>query len=114
MFLGLLNTAHASEITYTASTSQEIIYSYAVEYGIPFDSFDTTLKCESDFNPSAIGDHGTSLGIAQIHLPAHPDITEEEATDPIWAINFTAKEFSEGHANLWSCYNNLYGKSGLE
>lgn len=67
-----------------------------------------TLKCESSLNPRAIGDHGNSYGIAQIHLPSHKDITKEEALDPEFAIGWTAYQFSLGNHNQWTCYRNLY------
>jgi hypothetical protein len=67
-----------------------------------------TLKCESKLNPAAVGDYGTSFGVAQIHLPAHPDITRAEALDPFFSINYAAREFAGGNASMWSCYRKLY------
>lgn len=81
--------------------------STAVSYGIDPERFTETLQCESNFDPEAIGDKGTSLGIAQIHLPAHPEVSREKALDGIWSINWAAKQFSAGRAAMWTCWRIL-------
>lgn len=63
-----------------------------------------TIECESGFNPKAIGDHGTSFGIVQIHLPAHPSVTKAQALNPVWALEWAAEQWQAGHASAWSCY----------
>ena len=70
-----------------------------------------TIQCESGgtFNPTAVGDYGTSFGLTQIHLPAHPNISKAEAENPDFAINWMAIQFSEGNKGIWSCWNKLYG-----
>lgn len=40
---------------------------------------------ESGGNPKAVGDQGTSYGLWQIHLPAHPDVSVACAEDPVCA-----------------------------
>lgn len=94
-------------VVYSTTTATDIIIAYAVKYGIPAQPLIDTLRCESDFNANAIGDHGTSFGAAQIHLSAHPEITKAEAMDPLWSINWTAEQFAAGHADLWTCYREL-------
>ena len=59
---------------------------------------------ESTWNPYAIGDGGDSLGLVQINTPAHPEITPEEAFDPVFSINFITDEFIAGNEWKWSCY----------
>lgn len=54
-----------------------------------------------------VGDREDSHGLVQIHLPAHPSITKEEATNPIFAANFLAKNVSQGNARIWTCFNKL-------
>lgn len=95
-------------IVFSTSTAEDIITSYAIHYGIPAQPLIKTLTCESGLNKDAIGDNGTSFGIAQLHLPAHPEITKAQALDPLWSINYAAKQFAEGHQKLWSCFNELY------
>lgn len=101
----------AEPIAYTQENASVIIEAYAAHNGIPAAPLIATLACESKFNPASVGDHGTSFGVAQIHLPAHPEITKTQALDPLWAIDWTAKEFALGHQGMWSCYRALYGGS---
>ena len=48
------------------------------------------------------GNREESYGLAQIHLPAHPEITKEQAQNPKFAISWMASEISEGRAWQWS------------
>lgn len=98
-------------LPYSVENAPLIIEAYAVRYGIPSEPIIDTLKCESGFNPVAIGDKGTSFGVAQIHLPAHPDITRDEALNPFFAIDWTAQQFKAGKQGMWSCYRFLYGSN---
>lgn len=77
--------------------------------GVNADHLVATLRCESHFKAGAIGDHGKSYGLAQIHLPDHPKVTREQALDGYWAIDFTIQAFLDGDANLWSCWRKFYG-----
>lgn len=103
-----------SPLAYTVDTAPLIIEAYAVKYGVPAQPIIDTLRCESRFNSDIVGDHGTSYGVAQIHLPAHQDVTKEEALNPFFAIDWTAQQFKAGNAHIWSCYRLLYegGNSG--
>ena len=46
-----------------------------------------------------------SFGLVQIHLPAHPEVTLEQAKDPNFAIKWMASEWKAGRAGEWSCYH---------
>lgn len=48
-----------------------------------------------------------SWGIAQIDLDYHPELTRAEVTDPAFAADWMATEFSHGHATSWTCYNRI-------
>ncbi len=80
-----------------------LISHYSEVYGIASSTLYATLKCESKLNPAAVGDYGTSFGIAQIHLPAHPSITKAEALNADFSIHWAAKQFSLGHQGMWTC-----------
>lgn len=54
------------------------------------------------------GEQERSFGLAMIHLPDHPDISYEEATNPLFAIEWMVKEFSLGRSWQWTCYTSLY------
>jgi len=66
------------------------------------------LDCESHFvsEQSRIITNGVrepSFGIAQIHIPSHPEVTKEQALNKEFSIHWTAKKWNEGFRN-WSCY----------
>lgn len=48
------------------------------------------------------GIYEKSYGLAMIHLPDHPYITREQATDPDFAIDYMAEHL--GRDVTWSCY----------
>lgn len=77
------------------------------------------ISCESGWNPNIqsshhytaknvpkgykVGDREQSFGLVQIHAPAHPGITKEQALDPEFAIDFLARNIAAGKASMWSC-----------
>lgn len=82
-----------------------------------------TIACESGrnkdgtFNPllqsnfvDSAGAREKSYGIAQINIPAHPEITIEEAQDPIFSVKFMAAEFKKGNKWKWTCWRSLFAK----
>lgn len=79
----------------------------AEAYGINPVTFAKVVSCESNWDPDAVGDQGTSFGLVQIHLPAHPDISESEADDPDFALSFMAREWLAGDQDAWSCYREI-------
>lgn len=77
------------------------------EAGVNADLVLKTIQCESQYNPEAVGDQGRSFGLAQIFLPAHPDVTKEQALDPKFAVDFMVNNFADGKGALWTCYRML-------
>lgn len=63
-------------------------------------------KMEGGWNPTAVGDGGTSFGSFQIHLPAHPGVTAQEAEDPTFAAKYMLGAYQSGVSqvspSLWS------------
>lgn len=87
----------------------------AERYGIDPVRFLNTAKCEDpglipnqQSNYMYKGKRENSWGIYQINLDAHPEISIASATDPVFAANWSAKEWSEGLEHQWSCYSLLY------
>lgn len=80
----------------------------AIQYGIDKVRFLATAKCESSLRPEVIGDDGASVGLWQIHLPSHPEVTMEQAKDPYFATEWSAKKFKK-NPRIWTCYRILYG-----
>lgn len=75
------------------------------------------MACETanTFDPTiqsrvidSTGHQEESYGLAQIHLPAHPEVTMAEALDPVFSIDFMAKNMAKGKYSMWSCYTELY------
>lgn len=90
------------------STVLALISRYSASYGVSEADLKATLTCESHLKPDAIGDQGTSFGIAQIHLPAHPNISKAQALDPAFAIRWTAQQFAQGHQAMWTCWREAH------
>lgn len=86
----------------TASTTDALIDFDAQIYSVDPALMRGIIKRESNFNQYAVGDHGTSVGLVQIHLPAHTNVSRAEAESPVFAINFLADQLSKGNCKIWS------------
>ena len=86
---------------------EELVEQVAEEHNVNANLMKRVIQCESQWNPRAIGDSGTSYGLAQIHLPAHPDVTKEQALNPEFAIRWMGEQWGEGNARAWTCFRNL-------
>ena len=82
---------------------KQFIISKAGEMGVDYKLALALSQCESNFNSSAVGDKGRSFGLWQIHLPAHPKISKEQALDINWSTNWALNKIKEGKAGIWSC-----------
>jgi soluble lytic murein transglycosylase-like protein len=110
-----ISTAQAQEIAPSPSSSKPApvttasikayVESQAKKYGVNPQVTDFIITHESAYNPAAVGDHGTSFGLAQIHLPAHPDITKAQALDYKFSTAFLLKEILAGRISEWSSWN---------
>ncbi len=95
----------------TSPTSlKEYAVYLAIHENLNVGEFLATINCESGFNAQAVGDHGTSIGVAQIHLPAHPDISEAEASNGIFSLNWMADQWVAGRQKMWSCWKPSNGE----
>lgn len=92
-----------TKVEWTEERIKQEIDTVAEEYGVSPKVMHKIIKCESGYNPKALGDGGKSRGLVQIHSDYH-DVSDEEAYDPKFAIEFLAKALREGKGNLWSCY----------
>jgi hypothetical protein len=103
--------AHAEQIipfVYTTSTAEDIVRAYAIHYGVSGDALWKTIRCEDPtLDPGAVGDHGLARGVAQIRSDYWPNITNAQAFDPLFSIDFMARQFTKGNASYWSCYRSL-------
>ncbi len=95
-----------------ADGREDTISYWASKFNISATEMSATIQCESKFHPDAVGDSGTSFGLVQIHLPAHPDVTKKQALDPDFSIRWMAREFSKGNQRIWTCWRMIYGVRG--
>ena len=108
------------KVTEKIETIEEKIARYSEMYGVPYSRIYNTIECETahtfdtniqsnlryDFSSKkrgiVLGEREQSYGLAQIHLPDHPEVTIEQATNPDFAIEFMAKNMSLGR-KWWYC-----------
>lgn len=108
---------------YTKEELVELTYKYANMYNVSGDYMVRLINCENrewdvdlqsrikyNFSNSkrgiVYGEYELSFGLSQIHLPDHPEVTYEQAIDPIYSIEFMAKKLSTGQ-NIWYCKNKI-------
>lgn len=99
------------EILSNELSNEELLWKIGLEKGMSQETLiqiERVINCESSGNSQAIGDFGNSFGLVQIHLISNPEITKEQALDPIFSLNFITDEFIKGHQNKWTCYRMLY------
>jgi len=95
--------------TLETSDLQNIALSDAQKYGLNADHFIKVINCESGFDPDIIGDHGTSIGIAQLHYPGLWGISTSTAHDPRVSLEIMASAWKQNEESRWSCWTKLYG-----
>lgn len=110
-----LPQAATSTLPIQVISIDDLIHQTVTKYGLNYQHFYATLDCESEgFKDVAIQSQvpdrsspnglEQSYGISQVFLPEHPDITKEQAIDPVWAINYAGELFSEGKEHQLHCY----------
>jgi hypothetical protein len=92
---------------WTRARIEKEIDTQAAKYGVSAEVMRTVVQCESQYNIKALGDGGHSRGLVQIHSGYH-DVSDEDAYDPRFALDFLAKHLQQGKGNLWSCYRMHY------
>ena len=94
------------ELVWSEEGIKRKIDNTATQYGVSADTMHKVIKCESNYDRYALGDNGKSRGLVQIHSDYH-DVSDEDAYDPEYAIEFLAKKLKEGKGHLWTCYRKL-------
>jgi soluble lytic murein transglycosylase-like protein len=81
-----------------------IIY-LASKEGVSVQKALAVAKCESNFNPNSLNHTSKeySVGVFQINLKVHKDITEEEARNPFRNINWAMDKLIQGKWSMWTC-----------
>jgi hypothetical protein len=76
-------------------------------------TYDPNIASEHVYTPTnvpkgyRVGDKEQSYGLSQIHLPAHPHVTKEQATNAIYAADFLARNLAVGRSSMWTCSKHL-------
>lgn len=94
---------------------QETIVKYATFYGTSEKELLAVAKCESGFNPKAIGDGGRAANIFQYHKPTFISFSKlfgeqldyHSYTDQARLTAFIWKHYPQ-YKNHWTCYTKIY------
>jgi len=65
------------------------------------------MRCESRFDPWAIGDKGKSRGLWQIHRGYNPTVTDEEAFGVRSSTRWAVQRILRGEGYKWSCFRRM-------
>lgn len=81
--------------SYNGRTLAEWASIAAQKYNVPLNLLYGIVQHESGWNYQIAGDNGQSWGLAQIHLPSWPAISKSMATNPVFALNWTAQKLQQ-------------------
>lgn len=98
--LGLVADGQAGPATMRAIW-RDLIAWFGGAHGVPAAHLRGMILLESVADPGAVGySTPTDRGLCQINLSAHPNITAEQAHDPLFAIDYTAKRLRDARAKF--------------
>lgn len=84
-----------------AALFQKRAQAVGTTYHVVHDYVCKTMHLESNCDPAAVGvADATDLGLLQIHMPAHPDVTVDEAFSPEYALEFAGRGLSSAYRKL--------------
>ena len=93
--------------------NEAIIRKVAKEECVDPDLAVRVAKCESNLDEKAVyvnSDSSRDRGLFQINSKWHPEISDEEAFNPIFATEFFCKAFKEGHLDWWNATKKCWDK----
>lgn len=87
---------------------KEYAHHRALAYNLDPELFKAVIHCESSWRSDAVGDNGTSFGLAQLHYPTRDwGIATSTALDPYASIDIMADAWSRGESSRWTCWRML-------
>jgi len=118
---GYAGTSLINYLVTTQSTSQAAgdksieaqIRAAATAAGIDPDLAVAVAKCESSLNPQAVNinaDGSTDRGLYQINNKYHPEVTDAQAFNPTFSINFFISAFKAGNISWWNSSKTCWDK----
>ena len=93
----------------------EVLERIALKYKVDPFVVRTVTQCESSGSTTIQsnyyykGKRERSFGIAQINLDWNPDVTYEQAIDPIFSLEFLASHLAKAQGYLWTCWRDNFG-----
>ena len=96
-----------------SETLEEMALRIATRWNIDENILFNLVYYESRWDPHA--DNGHDRGLVQINRTYNPDVTDEQAFDPEFSLNFAAEAIAKGEASKWvvcNCY--LYVKTYIK
>ncbi len=93
-------------------TIQEIIKKATDKFGVNYNLALAVARCESGLNPHArnINPAGsTDRGLYQINDKWHPDVSTEQADDPVFAAEWFCKAVLAGNLSWWNASKKCWG-----
>lgn len=93
---------------YTKEDIRKIVEQTTTKYNVPTEPVWQLIGCETggtydtNIQSSAMQKYGRELsfGLPQIHLPAHPNISEAQAKNPHFGVEFICTNW-EDRADMW-------------
>lgn len=85
----------------------------AVAAGIDPDLAVRIAQCESSLNPLAVNineEGSTDRGLYQINNKYHPEVTDAQAFDPAFSIQFFITAFKAGNISWWNSSKTCWNK----
>lgn len=89
--------------TVFSETLEEMSDRISGEYNISKSTLRNLVWSESRWKPDA--DNGEDRGLVQINREHNPTITDEQAFDEEFALNFAAEKIAKGEEYLWTACN---------
>jgi len=92
---------------------EQTIRKICIEEGVDPEMAIRVARCESNLNPLAIHENAPDSidrGLFQINSKYHPDITPEQAYDPVFSTRFFCKAFKNGNLNWWNATKKCWEK----
>jgi len=89
-------------------TVKQLVYMASIAHNVDEQLLTRIIFCESSNNVRAVNKNQfeNSKGLVQINQLAHPEITDTQAFDPMFATNYLASNIAAGRGNMWYyCYN---------
>lgn len=102
----LIQEAEANHREFSKEELKELTRQIAEKWDVPRETMEQVVECESQWNTNALNKSENSRGLSQIHQASWPDISDEQAYNPVFALNFLAEKLSKDQGYLWTCYRN--------